>query len=209
MREIKVGDVVRVTHLVRQDLIKDIQEGDVGEVVSNTGRIHNVRIKRTDKVELFYDDQLDYVGKGTTETITTEKVTAKLEEKGYRVENGYIIFTASSGGSTVAMVDKTVHGQLSTSFTQNEKLTESQRKELLDILVPYALTPLSDREPFQEEKKGHLRVKGLEHYLNLDTVSGELSLADRDNTPPFKTVFTEKEKQQMEEENGFTLGWVD
>ncbi|MDD7044338.1 MAG: MazG nucleotide pyrophosphohydrolase domain-containing protein [Peptoniphilaceae bacterium] len=89
----------------------------------------------------------------------TKEFIRRVEELGYFINEyaGYYEIT-DVDENPIAVISETNFLQLSTNYSKWYELSEIDKKELFDLLIEYARTPIEDRE---EEKKFFLKHKFL------------------------------------------------
>lgn len=132
----------------------------------------------------------------------TKEFIRRVEELGYFI-NEYVEYCEIKdvNNNLIAVINKTTFLQLDTDYYLWDKLNEIDKKELFDLLIEYAKTPIEDRE---EEKKYYLRHKWLTsdndfNYLNLYTNKNRYIIESNGNFNTFKTQFTQAEIDEIKE----------
>jgi hypothetical protein len=132
----------------------------------------------------------------------TKDFIRRVEELGYFI-NEYVDYyeIRDVDENLIAVTNKIMFLQLNTDYCQWDELCEIDKKELFDLLIEYAKTPIEDRE---EEKKFYLRHKYLQssltnpnNILTYSVFSNELALCNGMHFPKYKTQFTEKEIEEI------------
>lgn len=89
----------------------------------------------------------------------TKEFIRGVEELGYFINKRICYYEITDvDENPIAVVSKTNFLQLSTNYSKWYELSEIDKKELFDLLVEYARTPIEDRE---EEKKFLIQHKYL------------------------------------------------
>lgn len=89
----------------------------------------------------------------------TKEFIKRVEELGFEVVDGFFAIHVSTNGiNSVANVNKEKEFSLQTCTGVFRELRKEQRKQLLELCVEYASTPIEDRE---KEKKFLIRHKYL------------------------------------------------
>ena len=129
----------------------------------------------------------------------TKEFIRRVEELGYFI-NKYVDYyeIKDVDKNLIAVTNKIMFLQLNTDYCQWDELCEIDKKELFDLLIEYAKTPIEDRE---EEKKFYLRHKwlnlGTDNYLHLDVDDGSCMLDDNEEFSYTKIKLTEKEIKEI------------
>lgn len=126
----------------------------------------------------------------------TKEFIKRVEDLGYTIfsTNERFIQICDHRGRTLAEVSREKLYHINTN--KDEPIT----KTLFDLIVEYACTPVEDRK---EEKKFYLRHKWIRksydfNYLCFDEDS-EIYTLSTCNSKEWKTVFTEKEVEELKE----------
>ena len=80
----------------------------------------------------------------------TVELIEKLKELGYIVEEKLEQIIVKHLKGWIAVVDKTIIGSINTNFDGFDKLPEKKKIELLNILVKYCTTPISERNAIKK-----------------------------------------------------------
>ena len=117
------------------------------------------------------------------------------------------LWVKDSSGSIVAFVDTTEMYVVDTAHDAFERLQESDKKNLLDLLVKYARTPTEDRK---EPERFYLKFEALTDngsgtYLNYYKSGDSLGMSTCSQSFGFQTQFTQKEIDEIKEKFGVTL----
>ena len=137
----------------------------------------------------------------------TKEFIRRVEELGYFI-NKYVDYyeIKDVDKNLIAVTNKIMFLQLNTDYYQWDELCEIDKKELFDLLIEYAKTPIEDRE---EEKKFYLRHKWLNldtyNYLHLDVDDGSCMLNDNEELSYTKIKLTEKEIEDIKKKLGTDL----
>lgn len=134
----------------------------------------------------------------------TKEFIKRVEELGYFVNSfkGYYEIR-DVDKVIIAVINKTIFLQFSTDYPGWDKLCDKDRKELYNLVIKYASTPIEDRE---EEKKFYLRHRyfrfynGSSKYLGMDLVKDKPDLCSKITYRWIKNQFTEKEIDEIKEE---------
>lgn len=140
----------------------------------------------------------------------TKEFIKRVEELGYFVNSfkGYYEIR-DVDKVIIAVINKTIFLQFSTDYLGWDKLCDKDRKELYNLVIKYASTPIEDRE---EEKKFYLRHRyfrfynGSSKYLGIDFVKVNLDLCSKITYRWVKNQFTEKEIYEIKEKFNTDLG---
>lgn len=140
----------------------------------------------------------------------TKEFIKRVEELGYFVNSfkGYYEIR-DVDKVIIAVINKTIFLQFSTDYLGWDKLCDKDRKELYNLVIKYASTPIEDRE---EEKKFYLRHRyfrfynGSSKYLGMDFVKVNLDLCSKITYRWVKNQFTEKEIYEIKEKFNTDLG---
>jgi len=133
----------------------------------------------------------------------TKEFIEKVEALGFRVETDVdSMLLVKSGEGVICDVSKTELAILDTdSYGIFKRITNKKRKEILSILVDYALTDPEDRE---EEKRYRLRLdvpiltnSQQMYYFRYADENGLTPIPDRLPTT-YQTTFTESEIAEMD-----------
>lgn len=142
----------------------------------------------------------------------TKEFIEKVEELGFEVNsNGSIISVKNSKEDymTVADIGKENEFEVNTFNYLFYYVKDNTKKDLFDLMVKYASTPIEERE---EEKEYYLKHKwlNLKHenvkYLVCTLSSDEYKLGTGFNGVGFKTQFTQKEIEEIKEKFDTDLG---
>ena len=77
--------------------------------------------------------------------------------------------------------------------------------KLYMILAELAMTPLDDRV---EENKYYIKIRyGFNCFLNINPLTGDMSIFDATEGYCFKTKFTDKEIEQLKQRDDIPLDW--
>lgn len=122
----------------------------------------------------------------------------KVRELGFKIEECDLDIDVINGTSEyVCSVSKTFRFVLDTDWTAFEGMGESDREDLYKIAVEYASTPLEERV---EEKKYQINIindvvkyNSAGSYLNLKVEQERYIFSSSNETPEYKTQFTQKE----------------
>jgi len=77
--------------------------------------------------------------------------------------------------------------------------------KLYMILSELAMTPLDDRD---EENKYYIKIRyGFNRFLNINTLTGDMSVFSATEAYGFKTKFNYKEIEQLKRRNDIPLDW--
>ena len=132
----------------------------------------------------------------------TKEFIKRVEELGYFVNSfkGYYEIR-DVDKVIIAVINKTIFLQFSTDYPGWDKLCDKDRKELYNLVIKYASTPIKDRE---EEKKFYLRHRWLKpiykNYLNYCMTTKDYWLDCKNEEIYVQTQFTEKEIDEIKEE---------
>lgn len=122
----------------------------------------------------------------------TSEFIKKVDELGYKMIDEVDDMVIYHDDKIMGSVNNNKVNKLDTSWY------EDISTELLDLCVEYAKTPIEERK---EEKKYYLRlpIKGDPNisYLNYDEIIGGYSFNSNVETPIFKTQFTQKEIDEL------------
>lgn len=80
----------------------------------------------------------------------TVELIEKLKELGYIVEEKLEQIIVKHLKGWIAVVDKTIIGSINTNFDGFDKLPKKKKIELLNILVKYCTTPISERNAIKK-----------------------------------------------------------
>lgn len=132
----------------------------------------------------------------------TSELVSKLKELDYyhveRKQPGCPaehLAISTADGYLIAMVSEKYYGVLNTDIYTGYNENQ-EHNPILRMLIEYALTPLDERK---DTKRYLVQLSPTDDgYLNLDSSSDELSLADSDATLGYQTEFTEKEYKELQ-----------
>lgn len=127
----------------------------------------------------------------------TKEFIKKIEKMGYDIEIAYDTIRVTYDGGILARIDKVKPYTLDTKATFEVKHV----KELFDLCVEYARTPIEERE---EEKKYYLRMSDgfyivCDEYLNFNKSAKHYVLHSKHQNDSYKTQFTQKEIDEIKE----------
>lgn len=133
----------------------------------------------------------------------TKEFIRRVEELGYFI-NEYVGYyeIRDVDKNLIAAISETNFLQLSTNYSKWYELSDIDKKELFDLLVEYAKTPIEDRE---EEKKFYLRHRWIvnsaagEGYLNWFLHDDIMRLSSTLQDSSAKTQFTLREIEEIKE----------
>ena len=133
----------------------------------------------------------------------TKEFIKRVEELGYEInEKNFLdsiicLIISNSFGRKVGYV------AINKLFEMNIRPDECMSKELFDLVVEYAKTPIKDRE---EEKRYYLKHRylqssftNLNDFLSYSASDNKLALSNGINFPKYKTHFTLKEIEEIKE----------
>lgn len=130
----------------------------------------------------------------------TSEFIKEMHLLGYETTNlERSIIVNDDNGFFLVDVSKEEFGVFSTDFPGFSVLDNYDRLQLLDSLVMYAKTPVSERE---EEKKFYLRQIGINEYdnfLNLEYETQSYYVSSNEEFFDYKTQFTQSEIDNMPE----------
>lgn len=136
----------------------------------------------------------------TNNYLTTNEFTKRVEEFGFDVVISETTIFIYNNDHLIATVLTCKAYQLYTNYSVWETLSEHLQKSLFKLLTDYASTPPDERE---EEKKCHWKHLWLSgsngDYLNLDLENDNCYLDDKDDYYYKKTIFTQKEIDEIKE----------
>lgn len=130
----------------------------------------------------------------------TKEFIKRVEELGYKVHiTNYAIYSENNG-NLLWMIYKKKQYKLEIF----DLTTEKNAKELFDLCVEYAKTPIEEREEkFYLQKMESFYDDGYDEsraFLNLDTSIDVFRVTTMSETSIFKTQFTQKEIDKIKEE---------
>lgn len=130
----------------------------------------------------------------------TKEFIKKVEELGYKVHiTNYVIYSENNG-NLLWMIYKKKQYKLEIF----DLTTEKNAKELFDLCVEYATTPIEEREEkFYLQKMESFYDGDYDEsraFLNLDTSIDAFSITTINETSIFKTQFTQREIDKIKEE---------
>lgn len=125
----------------------------------------------------------------------TKEFIKKIEKMGYDIEIAYDTIRVTYAGGILARIDKVKPYTLDTKATFEVKHV----KELFDLCVEYASTPIEERE---EEKKYYLRLKDDFYkityaYLTRDIRNGDYFSFGKHELKDTQNKFTQKEIDEI------------
>lgn len=124
----------------------------------------------------------------------TKEFVEQMQSRGFKVvKESYATYVESSK-STLALIREGCSYVFDTCFTAMKELDPTTRRELVEIIIEYANTPIEERK---EDKKYTLRFIHLEEYeyLTLCTARGEnkIEFGEEQNNNFYQTQFTDDE----------------
>lgn len=135
----------------------------------------------------------------------TKELKRIAEECGFTIVCGFGYYTIkNSFGEYIARVNRMDMLQIDTDFYTWDRLDETVKRKLFDLLVEYAKTPINERE---EETKFYLRHKYINKrnaYLVVDenqNCSLQVMGVDYELPTSDKAKFTEKEIENIKDYN--------
>ena len=136
--------------------------------------------------------------------MTYEEFKKAIEELGFVFEDGvYAAWVKNRQDRILARVDKHHLLCVDMDFCSYLELTPDVRRNIFDLCVELAKTPLEEREP---PKNYYLKHKfSVESYLNFYRAGEAYFIAGFFETKKHQTKFTLAEIEEIKEKHGVTL----
>lgn len=140
--------------------------------------------------------------------LTTKEFKRKARSLGFIVlnESTEALYICDLNDKIVASVCRHERYKFSTYYFAFDNISEFNQKNLTNLLVEYASTPIDERE---EQERFFLKFKIKTdddcNFLNYDKNDDEPKLDNRLETSSFQTLFTDKELERLKEKFGVTL----
>ena len=138
----------------------------------------------------------------------TAEVLSILKEIGYLVErkdsgtNSEYLAISTADDYLIATVSEKYYGVLNTDIYTGYNETQ-EHNVVFRVLLKYALTPLEERE---DTKEYVIRMlPNGDNYLNQDRSDSHVFFSSKAETEMYKTQFTEKEYNELQEQNDIWL----
>jgi len=133
-----------------------------------------------------------------------DKIEALSDDLGVELNDNNDFYVVYQGHHKVAYVNGTVefgvHADYYTSFLEVPK-----NEEVFKILVELASTPLEERV---EKKRHYVKIfDGPLGFLNVDTVTGRMSVYDEDEIGTTRTKFTDRELEELKTRDYVAIDW--
>lgn len=141
----------------------------------------------------------------------TSELVSKLKSMGYQVKaKSRTMNVYTPDGKYAGNICTKVFGTFSTDtwVTTSGKL--DYNIDVVDTLTTYALTPLDEREDTKEYKEYVvIMLPGGDNYINQNRKNKRIFLSSKDETDRYKTQFTEKKYNKVQEQNATWLPMFD
>lgn len=140
--------------------------------------------------------------------LTTKEFKRKARSLGFIVlnESTEALYICDLNDKIVASVCRHERYKFSTYYFAFDNISEFNQKNLTNLLVEYASTPIDERE--EQERfflKFKIEIGGKYEYLNYYKEEDVLTLDNSLETSNFQTLFTDKELEKLKEKFGVTL----
>ena len=132
-----------------------------------------------------------------------DKIEALSDDLGVELNDTSDFYVVYQGHYKVAYVNGTVEFGVHADYTSFLEVPKNE--EVFKILVELAATPLEERV---EKKRHYVKIfDGPLGFLNVDTVTGRMSVYDEDEIGTARTKFTDRELEELKTRDDVAIDW--